>query len=363
MKDPTTGSVFPGNQIPVSRFSSQAVGIVSKYIPQSGDPCGKITYGIPTTGDEEQIIGRVDYVQNAKHSLFGRYYLAQYKNPPVFDGKNLLTTTAAGNWERVQAMSVGDTFSFSGSTLNSFHATFSRRRDNRSAPPNDISPHDVGLNVYDPLPNFLQLSVSNYFNVGCGTCAAGHFNTNSLHIADDVDIIRGRHQMSFGVDFLRDQFNFVNGWIMNGSWTFGTFTGDTGDNLANYMLGLPSDFTQSSVLQMATRAPVFGLYGQDTIRLTSHLTLNAGMRWEPTFAAYDYFGHGTSFSKAGFDAGQVSQIYTNAPPGLSFYGDKGIPKAYFNNNMWLFSPRLGLVWDPSGNGKQTIRVSGVSSAT
>ena len=53
--------------------------MASKYIPQASDPCGKITYGIPSTGDEEQVIGRVDYVQNAKHTLYGRYFLAQYR--------------------------------------------------------------------------------------------------------------------------------------------------------------------------------------------------------------------------------------------------------------------------------------------
>ncbi len=164
--------------------------------------------------------------------------------------------------------------------------------------------------------------------------------------------------MSFGVDFLRDQFNFINGWMQNGLWSFGSFTGDTGDNLANFMLGLPSDFQQSGVLQMATRAPVLGLYAQDSYRVTSHLTINAGIRWEPIFAAYDYFGYGSSFSRAGFDAGTRSKVFTNAPAGLSFYGDQGIPKAYFNNKLNLFSPRVGIVWDPSGDGKQTIRVSG-----
>ena len=59
-----------------------------------------------------------------------------------------------------------------------------------------------------------------------------------------------------------------------------------------------------------------------------------------------------------FNAGQKSQVFTNAPPGLFFYGDQGIPKAYFNKYSGLFSPRAGVVWDPDGNGKQTIRVSG-----
>src|SRR5579885_3633455 len=358
LRDPASGQPFPNNQIPVSRFNPQAVNLITKYIPISNDPCGRITYGIPTTGDEEQFIGRIDWIHTSKHSFYGRYFLAQYKNPPVFDGKNALTTTAPGNWERAQTITLGDTFTFSGATLNAFHATFSRRRDIRDVASNNINPKDVGLNVFAPLPNFLQVSVSNYWTIGCGTCAAGHFNTNSWQIADDVDVIRGRHQMAFGVDFLRDQFNFINGWMENGLWSFVSFTGDTGDTLANYMLGLPSDFQQSGVQQMATRAPVFALYAQDSVRFSPRLTINAGLRWEPSWAAYDYFGYGSSFSQAAFSQGVKSSVFPNAPAGLLFYGDPGIPKAYFNNKLALFSPRAGIVWDPSGSGKQTIRVSG-----
>src|SRR5262249_6229983 len=74
LKDPTTGLVFPGNQIPVNRFNPQSLNLL-KYIPSSGDKCGKLTYGIPTTGDENQEIARVDWVQNTKHSLYGRYFV------------------------------------------------------------------------------------------------------------------------------------------------------------------------------------------------------------------------------------------------------------------------------------------------
>ncbi len=357
LTDPSSKTPFPNNQIPVSRFNPEAINLASKYIPQATDPCGKITYGIPRNWDEEQVIGRVDWVHNAKHTLYGRYFLAQYQITPVFDGTNALTTTVAGNWERAQAVTLGDTYSFSATTLNSFHATFSRRRDDRGVADNYINPGTIGLkNIYAPIDNFLQMSVSNYWSIGCGTCAAGFFNSNSWHFADDVDIIRGKHQISFGVDFLKDQFNFNNGWIANGSWSFNGVL--TGDALADYMLGLPNDFTQSNFLEMAARVPVLALYAQDSIRLTPHLTINAGLRWEPAFAVYDYFGKGTSFSKAAFDSGQKSSVFTNAPPGLLFWGDQGIPKGYFNDVLGLFSPRIGVVWDPSGNGKQTIRVSG-----
>src|SRR6185437_16702953 len=93
-------------------------------------------------------------------------------------------------------------------------------------------------------------------------------------------------------------------------------------------------------------------------RLTPRLTLNAGLRWDPTLVPYDYYDRGVSFNRAAFDAGQRSSVYVNAPAGLMFYGDKGIPRGFQHNHLMNLSPRAGLVWDPSGNGKQTIRVSG-----
>jgi hypothetical protein len=98
----------------------------------TNDPCGQITYGIPTLGDEEQIIGRIDYVRSSKQTIFGRYFLDQYKNPAVFDGHNLLTTTQAGNLERAQSVTAGDTYTFGPGTLNSLHLTLNRRRDDRA---------------------------------------------------------------------------------------------------------------------------------------------------------------------------------------------------------------------------------------
>ncbi|HVW87394.1 MAG TPA: carboxypeptidase-like regulatory domain-containing protein, partial [Bryobacteraceae bacterium] len=164
--DPYTKVPFANNQIPVSRFNQQALNLL-KYVPMSNDPCGKITYGIPSTGDENQGIGRVDWVQNSKHSLFGRYFITDYQNPPVFDGKNLLTTTAAGSDERVQSLTIGDTYSISPTAINSFHATASRRRINRGPADNLINGSDLGVNILSPDKNFLQATVSSYFNVGC----------------------------------------------------------------------------------------------------------------------------------------------------------------------------------------------------
>jgi hypothetical protein len=357
--DPTTGQPFPNNQIPVGRLNSQALNL-AKYLPATQNPCGKIIYGIPATGDEDQGILRIDWVQSAKHSFLGRYYVADYRNPAVFDGKNLLTTTQAGNVERTQTLTLGDTYTFSSHTVNSFHATATRRRIDRGPAPNDISPQTVGINVPTPVPNYIELSVSGYFSVGCGTCRDAFFNSNSFAFADDVDIIRGRHQIGFGVAYVRDQFNSVNVLYSNGTFSFnGQYaSGKTvGDALAAFMLGTMSDFQQSANTENAIRGTIFQPYVQDSIRLTPRLTVNLGLRWEPWLVPYDYFNRGESFSKTAFDAGQRSTVYTNAPAGLLFYGDRGIPTGFENRRLANFSPRAGIVWDPTGSGRQTIRVS------
>jgi len=72
----------------------------------------------------------------------------------------------------------------------------------------------------------------------------------------------------------------------------------------------------------------------------------------------DYFARGNSISLPAFLANQRSTVYSNAPAGMLFYGDPGIPKAFTNDKLRNFSPRLGLVWNPRGDGRDTIRIGG-----
>ncbi len=357
--DPTNGQPFAGNQIPVGRFNQQAINL-TKYLPAAESDCGKVTYGRPSTGDEDQLIGRVDWVVNSNHTIYGRYFFDDYSNPAFFDGQNLLTTTAAGNLQRVQSATIGDTYTFSATTINAFHATATRRRNNRGAPLNDINPSTLGVNVPTPVENFIQASVSGYFSVGCGTCANAKFNVNSFQVADDVDLIRGKHQIAFGFNYIRNQFNSINIWNSNGNFSFnGQYASgkSIGDGLAAFMLGTMNSFTQSANLQNATRGTILGLYIQDSVKLSPRVTLNAGLRWDPTLVPYDYFDRGVYFDRANFDAGVRSSVYTNAPAGLMFYGDPGIPRGFQHNHLNNLSPRIGLVFDPTGSGKQTIRIS------
>ena len=126
--------------------------------------CGQITYSIPQTGDSNEYIARIDFAQSSKNTLYGRYYGNAWTNPPVFT--NILTTTSPGNLEFAQSGTLGDTYTFGAGTLNSFHLSWNRIRDNRgptSTPANwTLLAQAAGVpaaqQMYSAVPNFLLIS-------------------------------------------------------------------------------------------------------------------------------------------------------------------------------------------------------------
>ncbi|MGH9353294.1 MAG: carboxypeptidase regulatory-like domain-containing protein, partial [Terriglobia bacterium] len=87
--NPVTGQPFLNDFVTPSLFNQQALALL-KYLPVSGNSCGEATYAIPSPQNEDQYIGRVDWNQSTKDALFGRYFIANYNNPPVFDNNLLL---------------------------------------------------------------------------------------------------------------------------------------------------------------------------------------------------------------------------------------------------------------------------------
>ena len=356
LRDPN-GNPYPNNQIPVSTFDPAGLKLVKSYLPVSANPCGQYIYGYPANNPDDEIIGRVDYDMSEKHAIFARYFIYDYTGQYLFNGTNALTTSTSGNQERSQTITLGDNYTLNPTTVNSFHATFDRRRDNRAA--TLFSPLDLGVNMFINSPSYTQLTVSNYsgggFNIGCGTCAPANFDINTYQVADDFTLIRGKHQLAFGFDGRKDQFNSYNYQQANGQFTFNGST--TGDGLADLLIGQFSNLTDGNVISDYLRQNVFALYAQDTFHATTHLTLNFGLRWEPSEPAYDKYGRGDQFLWPLFLQGVHSTVYPDAPAGLIFYGDPQdqYGKALTASHWATFSPRVGLVWDPTGTGKQTIR--------
>jgi len=363
LKDPTTGTPFPGNIIPVSRFDVAGAKLLSSYIPQSTDNCGLLLYAQPANNPDWQAIGRVDYVLSEKHSLYGRYYIYNYTAQRFFNGTNALTTGPnPGALDETNSATFGDTYTVSPTSINAFHATFNRRADNRGSATNLFGPHALGIQDFtDNMPDsYMQITVTNYFNVACGTCAPGYFDDNTYQLSDDYSMTKGKHQFGFGVDYRKLEFNSLNNQQSNGQWVFtGSSTVNTGDSLADLELGRLTSLTDGNALSDYMRQKVFAGYAQDTFRANSHLTITAGVRWEPFSPTSDKQCRGNQFSLSEFMAGYHSTQYPTAPAGLLFGHDSANANGCaFEKSYWAdFSPRLGMVWDPTGGGKQTIRAA------
>ncbi|HZD95141.1 MAG TPA: TonB-dependent receptor, partial [Candidatus Sulfotelmatobacter sp.] len=356
IKDPVNGQPFANAQVPTGRFNQQAMNIL-KLIPVSSNPCGTRSLSIPNTGDENQGISRIDWVQSPRNTVFGRYFITDFTDPPIFDGANLLTTTKAGQLARNQSLVLGDTFTITSSLVNSLHVTANRMAIFRGPADNVPNPAALGINVPSPVANDLVVSVSSYFNVESGTATAGHFNNNSLHVAEDMDWTKGKHQFAFGFDYIHSQLNELSTFQSDGQFAFSGASGlgSSGDALVDFMLGATSSFAQGNNEQENWRQSYYGLYAQDSYRVRPNLTLNFGVRWEPYFPAADRYHRGSHFDPAAFAVGTVSKVFPTAPPGLFYCGDAQTSCAYVNSHWANFSPRVGFNWDPRGKGNETIR--------
>jgi len=359
-KTKTLKGPFTGNMLnPGTTYDPAAVKLfTSGYVPISTDPCGLYNYALPSIDNEDDVIGKVDFNISQRQSIFGRYFYDNFSSPAPFDAHDLILTGTPGNLERAQSFTVGDTYTFTPTFINSVHATITRRRDDRSVDPRDINPGTLGVNMYSTVPDFLLLSISSYFSVGCGTCAPGYFNVNTGQVADDIDWIRGKHHFAFGVDYIHTQNNTLSGYDENGTYSF---TGNvTGDGLADFLLGDYAGFNQSRPQEVAYRENIPSLYAQDTYKVTRNITITAGLRWEPTLYPSDFFHRGSIFNMADFLANVHTSVYSSAlvgepPAGMFYYGDRGVPAAFTNNHWLNFAPRFGIAWDPTGSGKQSIR--------
>ena len=350
--NPTTGAQFPNNQIPTTSFSPAALNLL-KNIPVGSPSDGKVQYSIPSPSTENQYLGRIDWNQSQRDTVFGRYYYTKDNNPAAYGG-DLLLTTQAGVIDTVQALTLGDTFTLTPKAVNAFHFTWTYERINRGPAAGIPSAAGLGLSVAPSPGNSPQISVTSYFSTMCGTCSIAKVFSGAKQVADDFSLLKGRQEFAFGGDWVGKYLNYTTSSQQNVAYTFNGSV--TGNALSDLLLGHPSDFQQGNITEWNPLMNYFGFYVTDRIRLTPRLSLNAGLRWEPYLPQYDTFNRASHFDQSAFVAGIKSKVYLNAPPGLTFPGDSGFPKGGTYHNLTRFAPRLGLVWNPRGNANTIVHV-------
>jgi hypothetical protein len=217
-----------------------------------------------------------------------------------------------------------------------------------------------GANVSPLSGNVIAISTNNSaFTVGGGAASPGQSHNGPLwSILEDLNWIKGAHQIGFGGSVYKQGLNYWSG--VNGVGT-GTFDGSvSGVPLVDFMLGRAFSFNQGTNYGFYSRQYYRSLYIQDSWKISRRLTANYGVRWEPYTAVYQKFtAQDLHFDPALFAQNVRSTFYKNAPAGLVFSGDPQYACGnYFNCPKWAkFFPRVGLAWDPKGDGRMTIRAS------
>jgi hypothetical protein len=361
-----TGGAAP-NTLPASAINQQGLNVFNKLpVPASStDPCGLISVPIGANQSEQLGVGRIDYQFSSKHTFYGRYLVGNSLLPVTSDGKNILELNKVVQSNRAHTVALGDTFTYSPTFINSAHITVLRTRNVRGIvpwfDPESLGVHDTSDGSANLVPGFMGISVSNGFSLGQGANNKGYFNSTVWQFADDVDIIRGSHQITLGVDYIYALMNTVNGRLVNGSFGFTTSTNPTssvtGLGYGDLLTGNVDGTFQQGNLDFENDGDNYvGFYAQDSWKANRRLTVNYGLRWEPYFPYHNLNHHAQLFNLANFINHVGSNVYSNSPAGLIYPGDSGFPgDSYQTGKMDDIAPRLGIVWDPKGDGKMTIR--------
>ena len=320
------------------------------------DPSGRTNYDLIGNQDEDMVTGRIDYQVNSKHTFFGRYMGAKLNKASTFDGKNPLSINFFGVHDLDYGFALGDTWLISATMVNSLRLGANRTNVSKVAD-NYISWPSTGANISPLAGNVIGLNVSGTGIVfGAGNSSPGEQHNGPLwSIVEDLNWIKGSHQFGFGGSIFQQRLNY---WSGTNAVGVASFDGSlTGSPLADFMMGNMSGFSQGTNYGFYTRQYYMSLYAQDSWKITRTLTLNYGVRWEPYLSPYNNRGENQHFDPSLFTQNVHSSVFTNGPAGLVFPGDPQYTCGeYFNCPKWnKFFPRLGLAWDPQGNGRMTIR--------
>ncbi len=351
VRDPRTNQPFPGNVIPPGRLSQVAQNFLKLAIPLPNYPATGPNglYQTASEGsDNNQWLAKLDHQFSDRHKLSGAYFWSdsvehqRFVKEIDFARREMKT--------RQHNLNLHEYWMISPTKLNHFRGTFARSAGNRLVLPDNITMDDLGSR-FSPLPDGPLMppavAVSGYFDatsVNGGPKTADHYN-----LADTFSWTRGRHDLKFGAEgWLRRLFDVSTNPRQAGEWTIdGSFSGNA---LADLMLGLVRQVVVGPQNYKSQNSWAWYWFVQDKVRVTSKLALTLGLRYE-----LDTWPVHPLDQLVAWRPGLQSTCVPQAPAGVVFPCDPGIPRAGVENDGNNFAPRFGLAYDLFGNGRTVLR--------
>ena len=354
-------AVFPDGKIPESAWSAPATNLLS-YVPRpnAGAALFATSAQAQTLNDNKGAM-RADW-SPGKGTLTAYYFLDHYSldNPyPTGTGGASVPGFNATSNGTAQLASVSHSITFGASILNEFRLSFMRNANAVGQPRGGVGPTlaSQGFSNIVPLKpstEGIENVAFNDFTLGVDTTALAQ-TENIYEISDAFSRIVGNHGLKFGGEFHANQINTHPDVVFNGSFSFNG--SETGVDFADFLLGAPSGYTQGQARDFYNRDFYMAAFLQDSWKAASRLIVNYGVRWDRIGPWREKYNQLQTLVK-----GEQSQVFPNAPLGLVFPGDPGVPAslALARNN---FAPRLGFAWTPSFTAPWLHKLAGSSSQT
>jgi hypothetical protein len=285
--DPTTGKPFDGNLIPNQRISPQAQSLLAYFpLPNfTGNPL--YNYQIPTVTatHTDQLSTNINKAVNQRNQLFGNFAFSSTRNdnPNLFnflDSGRTKGINTAINWTVRPTQRFSATFRYQFSRFSSTTTPFFANRLNVAGLAGITGNNQDAVNWGPP-----TLGFAGFAGLSDGLYSSVRNETNTVSYSSFWN--HGRHNVQFGADLRRQQFNTVSQQNPRGNLTFtGAATRSatdptTGADLADFLLGIPD--TSSIAFGNADkyfRQNVTDAFFQDDWRINGALTLMLGARWE-----------------------------------------------------------------------------------
>jgi hypothetical protein len=339
----------PNNQLQfINPFSQSLLGLFP--LPNSGT--NVFTSTNVKRDDSNQFGARLDHTFSTEDTLNLRYILSDGSRfTPIPTSGASVPGFPTSQDSRAQNFVAQETHIFSPTTVGVFRFSFLRNKFLYSERSSQVTPASLGFNYDSSLTlaagsPFIQ--VNGYTSVGAPITGPRNTYENAYDYSGSLSWVRGKHEIRVGGGFQHLHVDALQGIATNGFFVFVPFP--ITDAFASFLFGQPVVFLQGrGDFGREISGKSLNAYVQDSYKVTHRLTLNLGLRYELPFPYTEAKNRQTLWIP-----GRQSTVMPNAPPGLLYPGDRGVPRGLIQTFKKGFAPRVGMAWDPTGEGKWLV---------